>query len=51
MAPPVNTPQVEVECTLQSGSAVIVRIPHDEATDKPEPQPSLYEIFQNAVGK
>ncbi len=51
MALEVTTPQVEVQSTLASGETVTVRIPHPEATDKDEPKPSLYEIFQSTVGK
>jgi hypothetical protein len=46
-----QTPHVMVDCTLQSGATVTVPIPHPEATDKPEPKPSLYDIFQSTVGK
>lgn len=46
-----QTPRIDLTCTLNEGGGVIVEAPHSEATDTPEPSPSLADIFQAAVGK
>lgn len=41
---------IATTCDLTGGGTVIFDAPWPEASDQPQPEPSIYEIFQSAVG-